>query len=332
MPIRRKAGGETTARLLDWSKGQTAAERLAGHVLRGEGFESIDPIHPLGGPDGLKDFVCRRQTEKWIAAAYFPHGQKTFPSVARKVKHDAAGVAANGAVGLAFVTNQRLTEGERKALQKALGEVRLEVFHLERTASILDTPAFCGIRLEFLDIELSKDEQVAFFADHRSLFQETKRLLAHLMPLAEAAAAGDAGRVAAAAPAVPLAEIREFSQVLDRITGTSSYTAFGLEPHVNRLRVPLAELKEFTSILDQIAGTGLLTAFGAGPHVNRLRVPLAELKEFVSILGKMTGTGMSSHVTLGASIDRLRVPLDEIRQHEEVLDRILAKQERLRHQ
>jgi hypothetical protein len=41
--------------LLDWGKGPTDGERFSADLLSLEGFRSIDPSHPLGGPDSLKD-------------------------------------------------------------------------------------------------------------------------------------------------------------------------------------------------------------------------------------------------------------------------------------
>ena len=72
MNRRRTDGDETWNRLLNWIKGQKASERLAIHILRAEGYRSIDPSHPLGGKDGLIDFVTSRDNIRWIGAAYFP--------------------------------------------------------------------------------------------------------------------------------------------------------------------------------------------------------------------------------------------------------------------
>ena len=55
---RRLNGEETWYRLREWTKGQAPAERLGGNILYSEGFVSIDPSHPLGGPDGIKDLKC----------------------------------------------------------------------------------------------------------------------------------------------------------------------------------------------------------------------------------------------------------------------------------
>ena len=53
MNRRRTDGDETWTRLLSWTKGQKPSERLASHILRADGYKSIDPSHPLGGQDGL---------------------------------------------------------------------------------------------------------------------------------------------------------------------------------------------------------------------------------------------------------------------------------------
>ena len=50
-------GRETFNRLLNWDRGQAPSERLAAVILSKEGFMEIDPSHPLGGRDGLKDMT-----------------------------------------------------------------------------------------------------------------------------------------------------------------------------------------------------------------------------------------------------------------------------------
>ena len=50
-------GRETFNRLLNWDRGQAPSERLAAIILSKEGFKGVDPSHPLGGKDGLKDMV-----------------------------------------------------------------------------------------------------------------------------------------------------------------------------------------------------------------------------------------------------------------------------------
>jgi hypothetical protein len=177
----RTDGDETWNRLLNWTKGQKPSERFAAHILSSEGFKSIDPSHPLGGKDGLKDIISMKDNLQWIAGAYFPRGQKNFKEIAKKFMSDINGIKRNNVSGLAFVTNQELTLRERKQL-KDLGKPHtIEIFHLERMTHILDTAKNYGTRLEFLDIELSKEEQLSYFACRDEKMTGLSEKLEHLM-------------------------------------------------------------------------------------------------------------------------------------------------------
>jgi len=164
MKKRRTDGDETWNRLITWTKGQMPSERLAAHILSSEGYKSIDPSHPLGGRDGLKDIISMKDNLQWIAAAYFPRGQKDFKEIKRKFTNDMKGIKKNKVSGLAFVTNQELTLSERKELKDIGKPHTIDIFHLERISHILDSAKNYGIRLEFLDIEMTKEEQLSFFA------------------------------------------------------------------------------------------------------------------------------------------------------------------------
>lgn len=163
MTKRQSDGDETWNRLLNWTKGQKSSERLSAHILSSEGFKSLDPSHPLGGKDGLKDIVSTKDNLQWIGAAYFPRGQMKFTEIKKKFSDDLKGINANSVSGLAFVTNQELTLNERKQLKKIGKPHIIEIFHLERIAHILDSAKNYGVRLEFLDIEMTKEEQLAYF-------------------------------------------------------------------------------------------------------------------------------------------------------------------------
>jgi hypothetical protein len=161
--VRRTEGRETWTRLRDWDRGQAPAERLAALILQLEGFSSIDPSHPMGGRDGLKDVLCKRDEKKWIGAAYFPRGQQNFKTIEKKFKDDFEGVSSNQVDGIAFVTNQELTLGERDELTRLPDSTtEIDIFHLERISTILNRPICYGIRLDFLDIEMTKEEQMSF--------------------------------------------------------------------------------------------------------------------------------------------------------------------------
>lgn len=164
MTMRRSDGDETWNRLLNWTKGHKASERLSALILRVDGYKSVDPSHPLGGKDGLKDIIAIKENIPWIGAAYFPRGQKRYQEIKGKFLNDLKGIRTNNASGLAFVTNQELTLKERSEFKNLGKPSSIEIYHLERISGLLDTPENYGIRLEFLDIELSKEEQISFFA------------------------------------------------------------------------------------------------------------------------------------------------------------------------
>ncbi|AKA67258.1 hypothetical protein [Clostridium scatologenes] len=160
---RRTDGDETWMRLQMWMKGQKSAERLSANILNSEGYKSIDPSHPLGGRDGIKDIICTKDKLRWIGACYFPREQKNFKEIKEKFTNDFIGVEKNNAEGIVFITNQELSLGERKNLKEYSNDFEIEIYHLERIAHLLNCPQNYGVRLEFLDIEMTKEEQLSYF-------------------------------------------------------------------------------------------------------------------------------------------------------------------------
>lgn len=160
--------------LKDWRFGQTQAERLASALLNIEGFDSVDPQHPLGGADGTKDLLCKRNGELWVAAVYFPPTEPDFRSLRLKFEDDFVGVTKNLARGFAFFCNQRITVGQRTELSACASGLPTEIYHLERIRSILDAPKGCGVRLEYLRIPMTEEEQWAFWS---SMNQDVVRKL-----------------------------------------------------------------------------------------------------------------------------------------------------------
>lgn len=145
---------ETRRRLLDWSETSANSERLAAVVLAAAGYERIDPIHPRGGPDHGRDADAHKDGQPWIIAVYFPIGEKPFGDVKTKFLNDLASGAARRPFGLAFVTNQPMTDAQRRQLRDVGSEAGLEIdlFHLERVAHILDMPTMHQTREDFLGI------------------------------------------------------------------------------------------------------------------------------------------------------------------------------------
>ena len=302
MNARRKRGEETVARLRDWTEAQKAAERLAAQVLSAEGFVSIDPTHPLGGPDELKDLVCERDGFRWVAAVYFPNGDKSPGEVKKKFLEDAQGPPRHGADGLVFVTNQHLTLSEREGLTSAAGKLRVDLYHRERVAGILDRPANYGVRLEYLDIEMDKTEQLAYFSnvsegmaelrdgvstlitqvrnkdlDEEALGLTVSRLEDVLTPF------GRTGTVSLMM--TPLSRIEAVLDRLDRhdhglstlLGGSSVITCSGILSPLARIETVLDKLERPDSGIRQLLGGSPGLLFGAGTTLlDRIEGSIAE--------------------------------------------------------
>ena len=108
MNTRRLDGRETWNRLINWEKGQPPSERLAATLLVSDGYQGIDPSHPLGGKDGGKDALLQKDGLNLVMAVYFPRGQQTFTEIRKKFNEDFEGVEKNCADGFVFFTNQEL--------------------------------------------------------------------------------------------------------------------------------------------------------------------------------------------------------------------------------
>jgi hypothetical protein len=144
---------ETWHRLLEWTAGQAPSERLAAQILSNDGFESIDPSHPLGGKDGGKDALCHRLSQLWAMAVYFPRSQHPFAEITAKFNDDLTAAKSTGASGFVFVTNQELRLAEREQLRRKSTFALLEIYHLERITVILDCPAMHAVRKQYLGID-----------------------------------------------------------------------------------------------------------------------------------------------------------------------------------
>ncbi|MHA4895632.1 Fic family protein [Pedobacter sp. PWIIR3] len=165
---------DTEIKLLHWREGQPKAERLAANLLDLDGFTSIDPQCPLGGPDGIKDVICEKNGWKYVGAAYFPTTIKEFKDIKKKFIDDLKGVAKNKVDGIVFVTNQKLTPSERETLikeAKSKKSIAL-IYHIEKIRVLLDSPQGFALRLTILGIEMTKEEQLSFFSDQRNYLKK----------------------------------------------------------------------------------------------------------------------------------------------------------------
>ncbi len=165
---------KTERALKDWRDGQVNAERLCADVLMIDGYSSIDPQCPLGGPDGTKDILCKKNGWKYVGAVYFPTGEKTFNQIKQKFIEDLSGVKKNTTQGIVFLTNQKISPAERESLKEIAGssDAKAIIFHIEKIRTILDNPEGLSCRLRLLGIKMSKADQISFFARWDNIFSQ----------------------------------------------------------------------------------------------------------------------------------------------------------------
>lgn len=157
---------DTELRLVAWRDGSTQAERLSAAILRLSGYEGIDPQAPIGGPDGGKDIICSRGGFVWTGAVYFPPTPVAFSSVKRKFQSDLGKVPSTNR-GFAFITNRPLSPTQRTTLETlgtAAGKA-VDIFHLERLRALLDGPRGYGVRLQYLGLAMTTEDQLAWFSE-----------------------------------------------------------------------------------------------------------------------------------------------------------------------
>ncbi len=154
----------TEQALREWRYGPVQSERLCAAILHTEGFDSVDPQCPMGGPDGLKDVLCEKAGRRFVAACYFPTTPKTIAEVKTKLKHDMGGIVTNNADAMAFFVNQAITPAERASLAEMVEPAGLNLYHLERMRAILDSPKGYGLRLEYLRIPMTPEEQLGLLS------------------------------------------------------------------------------------------------------------------------------------------------------------------------
>lgn len=151
--------------LINWGNGATEGEYLAADVLIIEDYKSVDPSHPQGGPDRKKDLKCCKAGLVFIGACYFPPDstQKKFADLKKKFSGDVQGVKKHKADGFLFLTNMKVSLGERKALEKIAKKAGAvcSIYHLERLRGILDGPLGMAAREKYLGIQMTKTQQTA---------------------------------------------------------------------------------------------------------------------------------------------------------------------------
>ena len=169
---------DTESRLRSWLNArQPEQEAMCLQLLPTLGpYTRCQPRRPKGGSDGGRDLqaVFEDRFEVWGAVGFMNdassnRGDRT--QIERKFKTDFASALEENRYlkGFVFFTNVDLTCSAKDKLREwarsqSASLEHLEIYDFEVIRSQLDCPEGLITRLQFLDIEMSKTEQVGLFS------------------------------------------------------------------------------------------------------------------------------------------------------------------------
>ncbi|MFP4028475.1 MAG: hypothetical protein ACLFWL_11850 [Candidatus Brocadiia bacterium] len=165
---------KTDERLRGWlDSNQVQRERLCAHLLPLLGpYSHVECRRPKGGPDGGRDMEAKYKEDYcvWCAVGFRNSARDDKEDkrwVENKFTDDLRRALEEDETlqGFVFFTNIDLTPGETDALKefgKKEGVGHIDIFARERLRLALDSVEGWGYRLRFLDIAMSKEEQIAF--------------------------------------------------------------------------------------------------------------------------------------------------------------------------
>lgn len=162
----------TDERLRAWLQSQPERERLCIALLPLLGdYRDARPRRPRGGPDGARDIEARvGDVAVWGAVGFQNHADDSKASreaAKDKFRSDLTGALRENPQlrGFVFFTNVDLTPAAVTELENVARNAKIEhveVFHRERLRKELDSTTGLALRLQFLGIEMSIEEQTAF--------------------------------------------------------------------------------------------------------------------------------------------------------------------------
>jgi len=163
----------TEERLKSWlDSNQVQRERLCVNLLPlFDNYSKVEPRRPKGGPDQGRDIQAYYNGNKVFGGVGFKNSANDSSQhkkwAKRKFKEDlkAAKEELKSLDSFVFFTNVDLTPKEIEDLKKYAFSndiLHCEIFYRERLRQILDSIIGYGLRLQYLGIEMSQEEQVSF--------------------------------------------------------------------------------------------------------------------------------------------------------------------------
>ena len=172
---------------------QPEQERLCAAVLRASpDYTHVKSLLPDGGRDGGKDLVARYVDGLEVrggigfvnnandSSAHRRQAKKKFTEDCRSA------LAGNAALKhFVFFTNVGITPKGKEELERhgrEQGLLTTDIYDRERIRAVLDSPRGYAYRLQFLDIEMTKEEQLSLFLE---LGDNLERLVAGRLSVVE---------------------------------------------------------------------------------------------------------------------------------------------------
>lgn len=165
---------ETEQRLRNWlDANQPQRERLCIQLLPLFGkYSEVQPRRPKGGPDGARDIqaIYNDSIEIWGAVGFKnsandSEDDKKWCKDKFNKDIESAFEQNPNLKGFVFFTNVDLTPGEVQALKSTAtrkGVSHVDIFYRERLRQMLDSSGGLGYRLQYLNIEMTPEEQLSF--------------------------------------------------------------------------------------------------------------------------------------------------------------------------
>jgi len=176
---------ETDERLRHRPDSGKLRKRLCADLLSlDQRFSQVRSRNPKGGPDQGRDIeaIFQGRYLAFGAVSFLDGANDSAPhrrQIKKKFRNDLASALTHRADLDVFIffTNVALTPTDQDELRNAARALKptivVELFTREEIRAALNTPEGFGLRLGYLDIEMSKSEQTSFFAAYGEEIQAT---------------------------------------------------------------------------------------------------------------------------------------------------------------
>ena len=147
--------------LESWNKNSADAERLIAKMLVNMGYKFVSTQNPRGGRDGKKDILCNDfKNNPTVVGVYFPISKVSETEIEKKFKNDLKGASRNKITNFLFCSNCYIRAKLKSQLKNfaSATKINANIYDVEDLENFLNSPSGYGIRNDYFNIELSKEE------------------------------------------------------------------------------------------------------------------------------------------------------------------------------